>query len=121
MSERGRLITPGKVARSQATIRPIVASASAGGILWRWSLFQYWPTMYTAAASQYSWCARSQTWKGAWMVNGTPLMLSELGSGVGVGVGVGSAGTGVVCGACTTTAVLGGPPTAPARRFCQAW
>src|SRR2546430_17494580 len=113
MSERGRLITPGKVARSQATIRPIVASASAGGIRERWSLFQYWPTMYTAAASQYSWCAWSQTWKGAWMVKGTPWMLSEAGSGVGVGVGVGSTGMGVGAGARTTTAVFGGAPTAP--------
>src|SRR5437868_11971051 len=108
MSESGRFITPGKVARSQATIRPMAASASAFGRFCRWSLFQYSPTMYTAAASQYSWCAVSQIWKGDWIVKGTPWILSEVGSGVGAGVRVGaSEGTGVG-GACTTTAVFGG-------------
>src|SRR5436309_15709769 len=96
MSASDRLISLGKDARSQATMRPMFAWASAAGILWRWSSAQYWPTMYTAAASQYSSCAGSTTcMPGAWKVKGTPWTLSEAGSGVGVGGSPGSEGMGV--------------------------
>src|SRR2546430_11955835 len=80
----------------------MAASASAGGMRSRRSPLKYWPTISSAAASQYSWYGLVNTLTGNWDVYGT-LTSTEAGSGVGAGVAVGVSAGAAVGGAGATT------------------